>query len=142
MGEIETFVSRSGNYTDWHTDFQENFTMQLKGSKRWRLKVSGLRSPLMGFTPHYKNSGNLEIQHKVHMAYNQVNMIAQYDKKELDKNCDEIILNEGDVLYHPAGIWHSVESVGDSIAINLSMKAMRVGEFVTQALQGSLFKDL
>jgi hypothetical protein len=21
MGEIETFVSRKGNYTDWHTDF-------------------------------------------------------------------------------------------------------------------------
>jgi hypothetical protein len=28
-GEIETFVSRKGNYTDWHMDFQENFTIQL-----------------------------------------------------------------------------------------------------------------
>ena len=27
QGEIETFVSRAGNYTDWHTDFQENFTI-------------------------------------------------------------------------------------------------------------------
>ena len=26
-GEIETFVSRDGNYTDWHMDFQENFTI-------------------------------------------------------------------------------------------------------------------
>ena len=42
MGEIETFVSRAGNYTDWHTDFQENFTMQLKGSKTWKLLRSGL----------------------------------------------------------------------------------------------------
>lgn len=33
MGEIEVFVSRAGNYTDFHTDFQENFTMQLNGSK-------------------------------------------------------------------------------------------------------------
>jgi hypothetical protein len=62
MGEIETFVSKSGNYTDWHTDFQENFTMQLKGSKIWKLLNSGLQAPLLGFTPHYKNSGNLEMQ--------------------------------------------------------------------------------
>ena len=42
MGEIETFVSRKGNYTDWHTDFQENFTIQLQGTKTWRLLPSGL----------------------------------------------------------------------------------------------------
>ena len=27
QGEIETFVSRAGNHTSWHTDFQENFTL-------------------------------------------------------------------------------------------------------------------
>jgi hypothetical protein len=27
MGEIEIFCSRMGNLTDWHTDFQENFTL-------------------------------------------------------------------------------------------------------------------
>ena len=37
MGEIEIFVSRANNYTDFHTDFQENFTLQLKGEKKWRL---------------------------------------------------------------------------------------------------------
>lgn len=42
IGEIETFVARKGNFTDWHTDFQENFTVQLKGKKTWKLKVSGL----------------------------------------------------------------------------------------------------
>ena len=30
-GEIETFVSKKDNVTDWHFDFQENFTFQLKG---------------------------------------------------------------------------------------------------------------
>ncbi len=38
-GEIETFVSRAGHVTAWHWDFMENFTFQLKGSKRWLLKV-------------------------------------------------------------------------------------------------------
>lgn len=61
-GEIETFVSRDGNYTDWHMDFQENFTIQVKGSKKWRLCVQkGMESPLVGYTPHFDNAGNLEI---------------------------------------------------------------------------------
>lgn len=76
MGEIETFVSRKGNYTDWHTDFQENWTLQLKGTKTWKLLRSGLEAPLLGFTPHYKDSGNLEQQQKVHRAYNNVDMSA------------------------------------------------------------------
>ncbi len=61
-GEIETFLSRQGNYTDWHMDFQENFTIQVKGSKKWRLCVEpGMQAPLVGYTPHFKDTGNLEI---------------------------------------------------------------------------------
>ena len=74
LGEIETFVSRAGNYTDWHTDFQENFTVQLKGKKTWKLQRSGLEAPLTGFTPHYKGAGTIEMQQKVHKAYNSVDM--------------------------------------------------------------------
>jgi len=35
--------------------------MQLKGSKTWKLVTSGLQAPLLGFTPHYKDTGNLEM---------------------------------------------------------------------------------
>jgi hypothetical protein len=31
QGEIEIFASRKGHLTNWHTDFMENFTVQLKG---------------------------------------------------------------------------------------------------------------
>ena len=54
----------------------------------------------------------------------------------------EITLNEGDILYHPAGVWHAVSCEEDSISINFSMKALRMGEFVTQAVQGEIFKNL
>ena len=66
MGEIETFWSRKGNLTDFHTDFQENFTLQIRGSKTWRFKRSQLQHPILGYTPHYANSGNIEEQSKVH----------------------------------------------------------------------------
>jgi quercetin dioxygenase-like cupin family protein len=59
-------------------------------------------------------------------------MSKQYSKtEELDKNSTTITLKEGDILYHPAGVWHSVTSTEDSISINFSMKAMRMGEFVS-----------
>lgn len=29
-GELEVFVSREGHVTDWHTDFMENFTVQIR----------------------------------------------------------------------------------------------------------------
>ena len=61
MTEIEIFISKKGNYTDWHVDFQENFTYQLKGSKKWRLKMDhGMQAPVLGFSPHYAKSSNLE----------------------------------------------------------------------------------
>jgi tellurite resistance-related uncharacterized protein len=126
-GEIETFVSRAGNYTDFHTDFQENFTMQIRGSKKWRLLVEpGLDAPVLGFTPHYNNSGNLETQTKVHSAFNGVHMGEAYNKERLAEQATEIVLNEGDIMYHPAGIWHSVESASDSISINFSLRQIRM----------------
>eukprot|EP00392_Amoebophrya_sp_AT5.2_P014685 g14846.t1 len=51
--EIETFVSKKGHITDWHTDFQENFTVQLQGVKRWYIKRGELTEPILGMTPHY-----------------------------------------------------------------------------------------
>lgn len=52
--EIETFASKTGHFTDWHQDFQENFTIQLKGVKRWQLKKGAVREPVLGRAPHYK----------------------------------------------------------------------------------------
>ncbi len=37
-GEIEVFVSKAGHVTEGHFDFQQNWTFQLRGRKRWWLK--------------------------------------------------------------------------------------------------------
>ena len=52
-GEVETFFSRAGHVTSWHTDFQENFTVQLSGRKRWTFSHSDVPAPLRGCTPHF-----------------------------------------------------------------------------------------
>ncbi|CAD7923940.1 unnamed protein product [Amoebophrya sp. A120] len=51
--EIETFISKKGHITDWHQDFQENFTIQLQGVKRWYIRKGRVQEPILGITPHY-----------------------------------------------------------------------------------------
>jgi hypothetical protein len=55
-GEVELFFGTPGHVTDWHFDFQENFTVQLSGAKRWLLGRSPVAHPLRGHTPHYARS--------------------------------------------------------------------------------------
>merc|ERR1740129_2053991 len=66
-GEIETFVSPSGHVTGWHTDFQHNFTLQLRGSKKWRFKKGPVEHNIRALTPHYRSRSNFEQQMKLHL---------------------------------------------------------------------------
>eukprot|EP00347_Sterkiella_histriomuscorum_P017201 403350287 len=141
MGEIETFCSRKGNLTDYHIDFQENFTLQIKGSKIWRFRRSELEQPLLGYTPHYQNTGNIEEQAKVHLAYHSIDINQQYQKLR-QEDIYEIRLEEGDILYHPAGIWHQVECDSDeSISINFSLRQLRYADLITNATKMLLLQN-
>ena len=55
--EVETFASRAGHVTHWHFDYMENFTLQLRGTKRWRLKRSAVGVPVRGCTPQWRGVG-------------------------------------------------------------------------------------
>ena len=153
-GEIETFYSSPGHVTDDHTDFQENFTIQLQGVKKWTFSQSSLTHPLRGCAPHFSAAGLedvVEQQLKVHKLTNPRFRADEFRQKEessatskgkskkrqreeetvgsninnssnADNECS-VILHPGDVLYHPAGIWHRVEcldSTVDAISGNIN----------------------
>ena len=111
-GEVETFIGTNGHVTDFHTDFQENFTIQLSGRKRWTLKQGTIKSPLRGTTPHYRSSPDV-IENQIKAA-RLSNPDYQFGRQDLNSNAfgDEvdIIMDAGDVLYFPAGMWHKVSS--------------------------------
>ena len=67
LGEVKVFIDTSDHFTNWHTgtDFQENFTLRLCVSKRWRLKQGTVRHPSRGCTPHYYIPDIVESQVKV-----------------------------------------------------------------------------
>ena len=137
MSECEIFVSKQGGYTDYHCDFQENFSIQLQGSKIWKLCKSGMDSPLVGFSPHYAQSGNLEYQLKMI----KTDLPFEYNKEEIESYAEAVQIDEGDVLYHPAGIWHSVECVADSFTINISLKNLNKADIISNSLKHLMNSD-
>jgi ribosomal protein L16 Arg81 hydroxylase len=114
---------------DFHTDFQENFTIQLYGKKKWTFRKSTAVSPLRACTPHFKAAkeegtekwnGLLGVkQQETDLCEQQLKVLRlgdpnfaanQYEVS--DKECPQqdsevVTLGPGDVLYHPAGLINS-----------------------------------
>jgi hypothetical protein len=55
----------------------------------------------------------------------------------------EVVLQPGDFFYHPAGIWHAVETVGeeDSVSINISLDGLTFADHIAGALRQALMAD-
>ena len=137
-GEIEVFATRAGHVTDWHTDFMENFTLQLKGKKRWRIARSGLDSPIRGYTPHYKSVDNLTQQLKLHRM--QKPRFPAPAPWEEGSDSDVVELGPGDFLYHPAGVWHRVECTEDSLSMNISLIGLSWADHVADATRHAMWR--
>ena len=141
-GEVEVFVaSRSGNVTGWHTDFQENFTIQLSGVKRWTIKQGTVRHPLRGTTPHYRSPESVEGQLKAARLSNPGFEFGQPDNSNSFGEEKVVIMNPGDVLYFPAGMWHKVETIEAGVSINISLMATSYASLICQSLNHILHKD-
>ena len=135
-GEVETFISTKGHMTNWHFDFQENFTIQLSGTKRWTLQQGTIRDPIRGCTPHYAAPGAVESQLKAAALYDRKFRFG-YPEKGVTAIGDpqSILVKPGDVLYFPAGMWHKVEAVEPGVSINVSLMASNYASVTCQALQ-------
>lgn len=141
-GETETFVARKGHRTDWHTDFQENFTIQLSGTRRWRFKRQpGPGAPLRGLSQHY---ATMEIYEEQMKAARDVNDSIQYTPDPaFFADAEEVLISAGDVLYHPAGIWHAVECESDlAISVNFSLANQSWADVLGSGFQQSLWRSL
>jgi len=139
-GEVEVFVGTEGHLTDWHYDFQENFTVQLSGSKRWTLRQGSVRYPIRGMTPHYCTPGDI-IENQLKAARLSDEGIRFEAKQENGFGGEvEVVLRPGDVLYFPAGMWHKVETLEYGVSINISLMGMNYANLVCKALEHVLMK--
>ena len=77
--------------------------------------------PIRGATPHYKSTGNREEQTKVHRVVDPTFKV-QPEPGFFD-DAEQVLLEPGSLLYHPAGVWHRVEAEEDSISVGLILQA-------------------
>mmetsp|Transcript_31508 Transcript_31508/g.54613 ORF Transcript_31508/g.54613 Transcript_31508/m.54613 type:complete len:440 (-) Transcript_31508:618-1937(-) len=130
-GEIELFISPAGHTTDWHFDFQENFSFQVSGSKRWTFKQA-ITSPVRGYSPHFKGSGNLEEQLKLHKLSGWESEGEEFS----------LVMKAGNTMYHPAGILHKVECLEAGLSINISIKAVSNLDIICSSIRERLLPHL
>ena len=142
-GEIETFVSPAGHTTEWHFDFQENFTVQLKGSKKWSFRRSGVANPHRACATHFNGPEHRRTLHSQLQIARQNDPSFEGVPSNIDAECESVVLQPGDVLYHPAGIWHKVEAIGDepSLSINLSFFPATWAEVIGETLTHAMAMD-
>lgn len=113
----------------------------LTGKKKWRFINSSLSHPLRGCTPHYYQSNDVaETQLKVLKLSDSTFSVNEYINNKKNKP-HEIIIEAGDILYHPAGIWHEVECLENSISINISLVGATYAEVVSNAIQQLLLQN-
>jgi len=135
-GEVETFATRKGHVTGWHTDFQHNFTLQLSGKKKWRFKRGAVLHPLRALTPHYATPGAV-----VEEQFSGGAMCGSSLPAAQGEELMEVILSSGDALWFPAGLWHTVECLEDSLSINASLVGLTWADICGGVVRQILWKN-
>lgn len=107
---VSMFVSPGGCATECHFDSNENFTIQLRGHKRWKMaQNSTVINPMDRFTI----SGDVQTS------------MALYWKGEVPVNLELTDVSDlvpGSMLYVPRGCWHTVEALEPSVSLNFCIR--------------------
>ena len=120
MSDLTMFTGPEGHTTGLHYDPYDNIFMQLSGVKKIILFPP---SQVYNLYP-YSVIGHLLHGPKRGCWYSQVNLNAP-DLKRFPKLQEalqhqyEVILRPGDSIYMPAGWWHEITIIGDSMAASV-----------------------
>mmetsp|Transcript_16277 Transcript_16277/g.40836 ORF Transcript_16277/g.40836 Transcript_16277/m.40836 type:complete len:320 (+) Transcript_16277:1928-2887(+) len=97
---------------------------------------------MRGTTPHYRSSPDI-IESQIKAA-RLSNPDYQFGEQDLDSNAfgDEIdvVMDAGDVLYFPAGMWHKVETLQEGVSINISLMGTTYASLFCRTLEHLLLE--
>jgi len=124
------FAGKRGASTRCHFDTLENFTIQLQGTKLWRLLPNRhVKAPLENWVTGYELTAEMGLYCKVPMP------------KDMPSQAEKIELRPGDILYVPRGYWHSAEASGDSVSLFLGFPATPCVDLILNALRSRLIRN-
>jgi hypothetical protein len=131
VGVTSLFAVRGRNGTRLHLDWNENFTIQLRGTKRWRVarEPNGfVDDPVTNWSvgqpaPLYAHSSRLP--------------------ERMPEDAPSYLLTPGSVLYVPRGFLHEVASVdeAESLSLNLSFPPSPWAVVLSTLLSVRLLED-
>jgi hypothetical protein len=133
---FSAYLSPPRSGYNWHFDARIACTLQLAGKKRWRYSSQPV-------TPWPQSNGTLfgdgTVRYAVGSEFTRTNTgLAPPDERDVS----EALLEPGDLLVLPAGVWHEACSEdGISLALNLSFSRMTYGLLVQQLLDSLLSVD-
>lgn len=121
-GRGDLYATRAGGGADLHFDQNDNFTVQLQGTKRWFYGTS------VAYSEPLHNSGTAQ-----GVPYDPT---FAFDATVLRKGpLQEVVLEPGDVFYMPRGVLHGTEASEDSLSFNLSFDPQPWLDVVLHALR-------
>ena len=126
----EGFASKGGAGLPPHFDFDDNFNIQLTGSKQWRIRKNDQHD-----NPHLSYFMGKPVSH----------FMRSYSTGELPKTMPEDAHTEvtapGSVVFLPRGTWHTTEAHEETLAIAFSLKPQRWFEVMREVVERRLILD-
>ncbi|MEK7859154.1 MAG: cupin domain-containing protein [Elusimicrobiota bacterium] len=127
---VEAFASRDGSGTAMHFDSEQNFNIQLRGTKTWRLAENrSVVDPMQSFVAGRPLPAELK-------SYS----VRSYPKR-MPKAARTVRMREGSALYLPRGYWHDTVVQGDSLAVCFAVKPQVWAGVLLDVLRRRLIQD-
>jgi catechol 2,3-dioxygenase-like lactoylglutathione lyase family enzyme len=133
---VKAYLSTPGFGFNTHFDAQVVTTVQIEGSKRWRI------SPVPG-VPFPTDNAFLDATGTIRYNGRSPGSLAPWERPEVDRDTFvEVVLHPGDVLCLPAGTWHEAKATdGWSLALNFSFAPVDVAGLLVDLLRPDLDAD-
>ena len=118
---VKCYYSTPGYGFNTHLDAQVVTTLQIEGTKRWRIS----RRPGV---PHPRDNAFLDTSGEIRYVGRTPRSLRPWETPPVDRDrFIEVVLRPGDVLCLPAGTWHEAKAVGEaSLALNFSFAPVDV----------------
>ena len=134
--DCRSYLSNHGSGYTPHFDMRSVLTIQVEGEKQWLVdKLPAVKYPMC-------NAGQFPDGHFGYFRDDpKMESWEEFADPSFPAEARSIRLSPGDVLFVPAGVWHSAEALGHSLSVTLTLNYDNYGslkDLLLRAIDGRL----